>query len=293
MRKKDKGIIHIPVLLKELIAYLKPRPGQSFIDATAGLGGHAKAVLKKIRPTGRFLAIDRDPTAINYLKKTIFDKQFNAYLGNFKNLSEIVKKANFNEVDGIYFDLGLGSWQIEDESYGMSFEREGPLLMKYNKDEALKADARSIVEKWPKEKLTEILRTYGEVKRPHLIAERITNYRRLKPIKTTKDLVLATGVKDKKVLAKIFQAVRIAVNDELQNLKEALPQALEILKRGGRLAIISYHSGEDRIVKNFFRENERKGELKILTKKPIVAKDEEIKNNPRARSAKMRVAEKL
>lgn len=285
---------HIPVLCPELIRYLQPQANQDFIDATVGLGGHARAILRKIAPKGKVLGIDWDEKAIENLKFKIQNSKIKErlilFLGNFKNIKEIAEKRGFKEVSGIYFDLGLGSWQIEDERYGLSFQKEGPLDMRIGKKEF---SAKEIVNKWPKEKLTEIFRKYGQVRRPHQIAEKIIRERSKEPIRTTLDLVKATGIKNPSVLAKIFQALRIVVNDELENLKKALPLAISLLKKGGRLAVISYHSGEDRIVKNFLKEKQKEGILKILTKKPIRPTEEEIQKNPRARSAKLRAALKI
>jgi 16S rRNA (cytosine1402-N4)-methyltransferase len=285
---------HKSVLCSELIQYLDPKPGENFIDATIGMGGHARIVLSKTAPKGKILGIDWDSASLSELRGA--SHRLVTYLGNFKNLKEIVKETGFKNISGIYFDLGLGSWQIEDPLYGLSFQKEMPLSMKFqipNSKFQNNLTAKEIVNRWPREKLTEVFRKYGDVRRPHQIAEKIIQYREKKKIQSTLELKEATGIKNPKVLAKIFQALRIVVNDELENLKETLPQAVEVLKKGGRLAVISYHSGEDRIVKNFFREKQKQGMLKILTKKPVVPTQEEIRENPRARSAKLRVAEKI
>jgi 16S rRNA (cytosine1402-N4)-methyltransferase len=295
---------HKPVLCSELIQYLDPKPGQNFIDATIGMGGHARIILSKTAPNGKILGIDWDPTSLSELRGA--SQRLVTYLGNFKNLKEIIRETGFKNISGIYFDLGLGSWQIEDPYYGLSFQKEMPLSMKISnltfaqRASAAKAEsqisnltAKDIVNKYPEKELTKIFREYGEVRRPHQIAEKIIQYREKKQIQSTLELKEATGVKNPKVLAKIFQALRIVVNDELENLKEVLPQAVELLKKGGRVAVISYHSGEDRIVKNFFRQKQKQGTLKILTKKPVIPTQEEIRENPKARSAKLRVAEKI
>jgi len=283
-------MVHIPVLTSELIQYLKPKPNQNFIDATVGLGGHAKIVLSKTAPAGKVLGIDWDPASLSELRRTSPTPRLITYLGNFKNLKEIVQQTGFSDISGIYFDLGLGSWQIEDESYGLSFQKDALLDMRIVKTGLL---AQEIINKWSEKELCQIFRDYGQVRRPHQIAEKIIRERQRQPILSTLQLVKATGVKNPGVLAKIFQALRIVVNRESENLKEALPEALEILKKGGRLVVISYHSGEDRIVKNFFKEKQKEGILKIVTKKPVVPSEQEVRENPRARSAKLRAALKI
>jgi len=241
---------HIPVLLNELIHYLNSKPNQNFIDATAGFGGHLKEILKKTAPKGKVLAIDYDLQAVNHLQSAISNERLAIRHGNFKNIEQIVRETRFKNINGIYFDLGFGSWQIEDEKYGFSFEKDMPIDMRLNS----------------KEKLTEIFRKYGEIRKPHQIAEKIVQSRTKKPIETTLQLVETTGVHNKKVLAKIFQSLRITVNDEIENLKKALPKGWEILNPKGKMAVIAFHSIEDRIVKNFGKQ------YRFLNKKPYSKK---------------------
>ena len=216
---------------------------------------------------------------------------------NFKNLKQITEEHGVYPVHGILFDLGLSSWQIEESGRGFSFKKDEPLKMAFG-DQSLTAE--EIINKWPEEALSEIFSKYGEERYSKKIAKKIIEERKIRPITTTFHLLeiikKATPYSKTKrgqinrVTARIFQSLRIVVNDELENLKQGLEQALEILKPGGRLVVISFHSLEDRIVKNFFRENKS---LEILTKKPITAAEKEIKNNPRSRSAKLRAAIKI
>ena len=293
----SKIMNHKSVLTSELIRFLKPKTNQNFIDATVGMGGHALAILSKTAPQGRILGIDWDGLALRRLAHSqpelIKEKRLILYQDNFKNLKEIAEKTGFSKVSGIYFDLGLGSWQIEDAVYGLSYQKDVPLDMRMSGQCFFKVSAREIINQYSEKELTEIFRDYGEVRKPHQIARKIVQGREKKMIGSTLQLVKITGVKNPAVLAKIFQALRIAVNDELENLNKVLPDAVSILEKGGKLAVISYHSGEDRIVKNFLREQQKEGILKILTKKPVVPSEGEVKENPRARSAKMRMAEKI
>ncbi|MFH1427961.1 MAG: 16S rRNA (cytosine(1402)-N(4))-methyltransferase RsmH [Patescibacteria group bacterium] len=372
---------HTPVMLKEVIKYLDPYPGQYFIDCTLGGGGYTFALAEKIGPTGKVVAIDLDQLAIANAKNIISsqpDLKDNCYTlktrgviknnkfyndhqikenkktfacalfatpdllaqsggrvvglaegnniilvhENFKNLSKIVKdlytkkKIQSLEFNGIVFDLGLSSAQLQDRTRGFSFQQTGPLDMAFGQVKNNKRSTSDIVNNWPVKELEHILREYGEERFARLIAQAIISKRKIKPIKTTEELVkiIEEAVPKKFQYQKIhpatrsFQALRIATNDELNNLEVALAEANNLLKVSGKLIVISYHSLEDRIVKNFFKKESKdclcpptaiicqcghQANLKIITKKVIKASDEEIKNNPRARSAKMRVAVKL
>lgn len=280
--------MHISVLLNEVIRYLDPKPGENFIDCTIGEAGHSLAILEQTKPDGKVLGIDTDLDSLNRIKPQ--DRLILVH-GNFKDLKKIVQEKNFQPVNGILFDLGLSSWQIEESGKGFSFKRDEPFLAK----------TETILNQWSEQELFRIFKEYGEERYSRRIAKRIINERRIKPIKTTFQLSevikkAAPYSKTKpacrrgrrgrvdRMAARIFQALRIVVNDELENLKQGLEQALEILKPGDRLVVISFHSLEDRIVKNFFRNNN----LEILTKKPVRPTEIEIKNNPRSRSAKLR-----
>lgn len=294
---------HKPVLLEEVLEYLKVKKGEKYIDATAGGGGHTQAILKL---GGKILAIDCDPEAVkaarDYLASACPPGKHSFWRlvsGNFKDLKEIAKKEGFSEVAGILFDLGVSSYQLETEGRGFSFRADGPLDMRM--DPNLKVTAADLINGLNKGELNEIFSKFSQEHYSRRLAEAICQSRRLRPIRTTGELVaviekaLPGKAKRKRKIhpaTRVFQALRIVVNDELNNLKEALPQAQDLLKPKGRLAIISFHSGEDRIVKQFFKDKENINQLRIITKKPIRPTLEEIKENPRSRSAKLRVAEK-
>jgi len=288
--------MHQSVLLKEVLEYLNPQPGQNFIDCTIGLAGHALPIAQKILPYGKILGIELDKQVLKKIGPAVAQQE-NIILkqGNFAHLEKIVEQVNFRLINGILFDLGMSSWQIEESGRGFSFQKEEPLLMSYQ-EKGLTAE--EIINQWPEEDLAKILKEYGQERYARQIVKRIEQIRQTQPIKTTKQLVeivaWATPARyhHQRIhwATRTFQALRIAVNDELNNLSKALPQAKDLLEKNGSLAIISFHSLEDRIVKNFFREAAQKGYLKILTKKPISPSQEEITFNPRSRSAKLRVA---
>jgi len=307
--------MHIPVLQNEVLEYLAPKPNDNFIDCTLNGGGHTKAILEKTAPKGKVLGIDADPEIIRNLKLEIrnLEKRIIPVCDNFANLKEIIKQTKFGQVSGILFDLGMSSWQLEESGRGFSYRASGgsegkdetkgfialrkkePLDMRYSILTPLTAE--KILNYWSVAEIEKVLREYGEERFSSRIAQRILEERKVRPISNTSQLVeiIRQAVPPKFQHQKIhlatrtFQALRIQVNDELNNLKNALPQAAEALSKGGRLAVISFHSLEDRIVKNFFKSQE----LKILTKKPITPGFKEIKINSRARSAKLRAAEKI
>jgi len=307
---------HVPVMMDEVIKFLDPKPNQNFVDCTLGGGGHAFAVLERIAPNGRLLGIDVDAEAIAaivhnpsctspYLKGRtgeVTDRLMTVQ-SNFRNLATIVKEQKFGPVQGILLDLGFSSSTLE-RGRGFSFEKDEILDMRFDTTRGIRA--AEIVNGWNQQQLTELFEEYGEEKLAREIANAIVEVRKKKAIVTTEQLATIVveayrqKLHSKKEMpwiggihpaTKTFQALRIEVNDELGALQEVLPQAVGVLAVGARLAVIAFHSLEDRIVKQFFREwpDEK---LRILTKKPVTASDEEIKNNPRARSAKMRVVEK-
>ena len=299
--------MHIPVLQKEVLKYLDPKPNQNFIDTTIGKGGHALAILERISPKGRILGIDWSPELIQDLKIKIQKAELKSNLtlvcDNFANLKEIVKRERFLAVSGILFDLGMSSWHLTEAGRGFSFLKNESLDMRYSPQNPLTAE--KIVNYWSKSEMEKILREYGEERFAKKIAEKIIEVRKSKPIKTTSQLVEIIkkavpsryhtrfgGYPKIHFATRTFQALRINVNDELNNLEKAFPQALEILKPGGRLVVISFHSLEDRIVKNFYQDSGLSG-LKVLTRKPVRPQKEEIKINPRSRSAKLRACQKF
>ena len=290
-------VFHQPVLLNEAIKLLNIKKERKYIDATVGGGGHAEAVLKT---GGRVLGIDWDPEAVRYakeyLKKACPDTSWKITRGNFANLEEIAKKEGFGKVFGILFDLGVSSYQLKTSERGFSFQKDASLDMRM--DPRLAITAADLLKVLSKKQLNVLFTRFAQEKRARAIADAIVRARRIKPIETTKELVdLVTSVYGgkRKIRAihpatKVFLALRIVVNSELENLKVVLSQALDLLKPNGRLVVISFHESEDRIVKRFLK-NEKK--IQILTKKPITPSEEEIRINPRSRSAKLRAGEKI
>lgn len=286
---------HTPVLLRQTIDNLKIKRGGQYIDATLGGGGHAAAILKI---GGKILGIDCDPEAIKAARKHLAsacpDTFWRLAQGNFKDLRQIAEDNGFGKVNGILFDLGVSSHQLETAERGFSFNLEGPLDMRM--DPALEVTATDLVNGLTKNELEELFKKFGDERASWKIAEAIVSARKLRPIETCGQLVNIVGAGRGSRLhpaTRVFQALRMAVNDELNNLSQALPQAADLLRPEGRLAVISFHSGEDRIVKNFLKDQKGKGNLIIINKKPIKATTEEIVANPKSRSAKLRVAQKL
>jgi 16S rRNA (cytosine1402-N4)-methyltransferase len=292
-------IMHIPVLLNEVIKLLDPKENENFIDATLGEGGHTLALLQKTSPAGKVLGIDLDPEILEIAHRKLhaFGERLILANNNFKNLEEIIADNKFKEISGIVFDLGMSSRDIDEAGRGFSFLKDEPLLMNFGSDTMLTAE--HIVNGWPESELEKIIRLYGEEKFSRQIARAIIARRIVKPIKTTFDLVEVIENATPNFYhhgrihpaTRTFQALRIAVNDELNSIQKGLEASLKILSSGAKIAVISFHSLEDRIVKNFFRDN--KNTLKILTKKPVVPAQVEVLNNPRARSGKLRVAQKI
>lgn len=308
---------HVPVLLDEAIHYLNPKADGKFIDCTLGGGGHTEAMLKRVFPKGKVLAIDLDPSAIEaaYDKVSKFSKSIILVKDNFKNLKQIADVHKFNKVDGILLDLGLSAGQLQDHYRGFSFLAEGKLDMRFGG--AGSVTAEEIVNAYGQQDLAEIFKDFAEERLAKPIAHKIVEVRQKTKITSPQQLLdIVTDVYKKfyhgkskiNPATKIFQALRIAVNEELENLDKVLPPAVQLLAKGGRLVVISYHSLEDRIVKQFFKQEIRdcicppeipvcqcnhKASLKLVVKKPIGPTAEEIINNPSARSAKLRVAEKI
>lgn len=311
---------HIPVLLHEVISLLDPKPGKKYIDATIGMAGHAQEIVNR---GGIVLGIDADPSVIAQLQAR---DEFQVVQGNFSDLKQIAGETRFMGIDGILFDLGLGTHQLDDPARGFSFQKPGPLDMRYDQKSEILPDgqgsrrsetAADVVNFYSEKDLVRIFYQYGEEKRfGKRIARAVIDCRKLGSIKTTtelfelikKTLPANFSFRAGDIARRIFQSLRIAVNDELLNLEKGLQQALDLLLPKGKLAVISFHSLEDRIVKNFFIKEakdclcppsfpvcrcEAEARLRILTKKPITAAEPEIKINSRAKSAKLRVAEKL
>lgn len=289
---------HKPVLLQKTIDLLQVKPGQKYIDATLGGGGHTGKILDAL---GVVLGIDQDQDAIDHVSQNINNKNLVLAKGNFVNLEEIAHSKGFKKVLGILFDLGVSSHQIDTPKRGFSFLTNGPLDMRMDKDSSLTAEY--LVNVLGKGELYELFNRLGQESHANAISGAISSARRVKAIKTTDELLEVIGKAhgyreelsdfDKnKIGQKVFQALRIAVNNELENLEKALPQAVRLLEKGGRIVVISFHSLEDRIVKNTFKEFKRQGLGEIITEKPIEPDALEIKENSRSRSSKLRVFER-
>jgi 16S rRNA (cytosine1402-N4)-methyltransferase len=303
--------VHVPVLLDEVIAGLQPQRGGYFVDCTVGLGGHAAAILEKISPPGRLLGIDADPEAIKLSQDKLSDygEAVTLVNDNFVNLEAICGRYHFHPVDGILFDLGVSSLQLDTAERGFSFHLDAPLNMRFDPGQELTAS--DIVNSFSEQELAKLIGKYGEERHSRRIARYIVQNR---PIATTVELASLVEQASSGKRAKIhpatrtFMALRIAVNSELQNLELALKQTINLLRPGGRLTVISYHSLEDRIVKQFMRYAAssclcppgtvicRCGHvptLKLISRKVIKPTSLEIESNPRSRSSKLRIAERL
>lgn len=300
-------------MLKEVLEALRVQPGGRYVDCTVGQGGHASGILKRSCPGGQLLGIDIDPQAIKAAQSTLkwYDGSFLLVNENFKNLKEVCHSHNFYPVHGILFDLGMSSLQIADDSRGFSFQSDAPLDMRFSPTQELTAD--EIINKFSEEELARLIWDYGEDHMSRRIAKQVVQNR---PIRTTSELagVISRAVKVKREKRRIhpatktFQALRIAVNREIENLMVALGQAIEMLGNGGRLVVISFHSLEDRPVKEFMKRESKDcicppgapvctcghtASLRLIGKGVFKPADEEIRMNPRSRSARMRVAERI
>jgi 16S rRNA (cytosine1402-N4)-methyltransferase len=296
---------HQPVLLQETIAGLVNNLDGVYVDVTFGGGGHAREILKKLSKNGKLFGFDQDKEAA---KNAMQDSRFQFVQSNFKHLKKYLQFYKTYPVDGILCDLGVSSHQFDEPVRGFSYRFDGKLDMRMDTNKGTTAE--EIVNTYPNQKLAKLLYAYGEVKNAHKIAALIEKARQINPIQTTcalSEIVMPALPKGKenKTLSQIFQALRIEVNAEMEALQSLLEQSAEALNTGGRVAIISYHSLEDRMVKNFFKTGNVEGKLnkdfygnpltpfRLITKKAIVPTEEEIEQNPRARSAKLRIAEKV
>lgn len=309
---------HTPVLLKEAIDYLNIKPGDTVIDGTLGGAGHAQEILKRIQPAGFLLGFDLDPAAVAASRARLLkiSKNYKLINDNFAKIEIYGKQLEFlSKVSAILLDLGVSSYEIRDAGRGFSFQKPDELLdLRLNPNSSL--TAADILNSYREEEITEILKEYGEEPLAKIISRRVCFHRKTKKIEKVSDLlkIVAEAYAGKRKPKKIheatrtWQALRIAANDELYNLKHFLPAAIKLLKPGGRLAIISFHSLEDRIVKHYFQQESKdclcspemplcqcghKKQIKILTKKPITPSNKEIVKNPQSRSAKLRAIAKL
>ena len=307
---------HTPVLLNECIELLDIKPDGLYVDGTLGMGGHSEAILERLGPGGRLIGLDRDETAIKRAGARLgcFGERFTAVHANFRNVAEVLAELGAGKADGMLFDIGVSSPQLDETERGFSYMTDAPLDMRMDASDSM--DAWFVVNRWPEEKIYRILRDYGEERHASRIANAIARARSEKEISTTLELVdviksamPAAALREKQHPAKrSFQAIRIAVNDELTAVSGMMDSAPDCLAVGGRLAVISFHSLEDRIVKNAIQARENGctcpreapvctcgfvRTLKSVTRKPVTATGEELENNPRSRSAKLRVAERV
>ena len=307
---------HTPVMQREVVESLRLRPGGIYVDGTVGGGGHAFEILRETSPNGLLIGIDVDDDALRESEERLklFGKRKIIMKGNFADINTILEKLNIKGVDGILLDLGVSSYQLKTADRGFSFSMNATLDMRM--DQSRGASAYDIVNTFPEKELVRIIKDYGEEIMAERIVKAISFRRKVTPIKTTADLAdiivraLPSRFRPKKIhpATRTFQAIRIYVNSELLNLYNAIDRSIDVLKKSGRFSIISFHSLEDRIVKNCFRSWEkgcicppdipvctchRKAKLKVLTKKPVTPESSEIESNPNARSAKLRTAERI
>ena len=312
----DVAFGHRPVLLDECMEGLAIRPGGIYLDGTLGRAGHSWEIVRRLNAGGRLIGLDRDETALEAARQRLapYADRVTLVHSNFSRVAEVLDELGIPAVDGMLFDLGVSSPQLDDAQRGFSYMHDAPLDMRMDRTAGL--TARTVVNEWSYEELRRILYEYGEERYAPQIAAAIERVRTDRPIETTLELVdiirsamPASALREKQHPAKrSFQAIRIAVNDELGAVRQGMEAAIDHLKPGGRLAVITFHSLEDRIVKNVFQDAAkgctcppsfpvcvcgRKPKIRILTKKPIIATREEVEENPRSRSAKLRVAERV
>ena len=301
----QEPVYHIPALLEECLEGLNISPNGTYVDVTFGGGGHSRGIIENLGEEGRLFSFDQDSDAE---KNIIDDKRFTFVKSNFRFLKNFMQYHNVDEVDGIIADLGVSFHHFDEADRGFSFRFDGKLDMRMNRRGG--KSASEIINRYPEDKIADILYYYGEMRNARRIASAIVKRRENKSIETTSDFLfvikdLVNPKQEKKELAQIFQALRIEVNDEMASLKTMLMQSAKILKPGGRMVVLTYHSLEDRIVKDFFKFGNFEGKaekdffgrviapLKQVNNKVIIPSEEEIERNPRSRSAKLRIAEKL
>ena len=305
---------HTPVLLNEVISGLNPQPGQNFIDGTVGGGGHTQALLAATAPNGHVWAFDRDAAALASTRQRLqsFSHRLTLIHDSYSQLANYVRSADIPHLDGVLLDLGLSSNQLADTTRGFSFQTDGILDLRFDTSQGI--TAADVLNTYPIGELEELFRDYGQEPQARALAQAIVTSRQTRPFVKTHDLleivaqVKGAGQRRHHPATLVWQALRLAVNHELGELVKGLEAALEVLSPGGRLAVISFHSGEDRIVKDFFRRSSRncicppeipvcrcdhKASLKILNNKPMMAQADELKSNPRARSARLRIIQKI
>jgi len=292
---------HVPVMLAEVLEHLKLRSGQTIVDGTAGGGGHAAEILNRIRPGGRLILLDRDRGACERLIARfgrVGDVRY--FHANVADIDQVLAEAGLDRIDGALLDLGISSLQLADPQRGFSFERPGPLDMRFDRSEG--PTAEEIVNRWPADRLASLFREYGDQPFSRRIARAIVEARRREPIRRTDELarIIAGAVpgpwRGRKRIhpaTQAFMAIRIFINDELKSLDAFFDKIFRYLNPGGRVVVIAFHSGEDRIVKARLREAASSGWVRLPVAKPIAPTPEEVARNPRSRSARLRVAERL
>jgi len=289
---------HVPVLVEEVMSFLRCEPGRTYVDATLGGGGHASEILQRTAPDGVAIGMEWDEDALSEARKVLmpFGDRVKIFRENFIRLPDLMKAES---ADGILLDLGLSSMQLDKEGRGFSFRGDSPLDMRM--DQRTAQTAADLVNRFSSEELEYIISHYGEERWARRIAKAIVQEREREPIRTTQALrkvvyrAIPKRFHSRRIdpATRTFQALRIKVNEELENLRKILDTGWKILRRGGRMCVISFHSLEDRMVKETFRTLEKEGEMRILTKKPVTPSEEERKRNPRSRSAKLRCAERI
>ena len=288
--------IHVPVMLDEIVAWLDPQPGQTLVDGTLGAGGHTRALAERIGPTGLVVSFDRDPAALDAAERNLAGMCVKLAHSDFRDLALVLRQLDLDCVDGVVLDLGLSSDQLADSERGFSFDTDGPLDLRFNTTTG--APAWQLLERLTAERLADIIYQYGEERFSRRIARKIVERRETDPVRTAGELAdlvrrCVPRSRDSERIdpaTRTFQALRIAVNDELGSLEKVLRDLPQCVRVDGRVAIISFHSLEDRLVKESFRDDPR---WEVLTKKPLRASDDETERNPRSRSAKMRVAKRI
>jgi len=296
---------HTPVMVDEVVTLLAPPLGGRVIDATVNGGGHARALLERLGPEGRLLGLDRDPSVLAELRRTAAEEVNRGRLllvtASFARIAEVALAEGLPPADAVLFDLGISSYHLESSGRGFSFEREEPLDLRFDVSDPNLPSAAELLRRLPTDELARIFHTYGEERYARRIARHIGRARARHPLRTAVDLrdcvldALPGPARryGRRSVARVFQALRIVANAELDAVEHALPQVPRLLRPGGRVAVLSFHSLEDRIVKGFFRSAARGGELIVVTKKPLRPGAAEVARNPRARSARLRVAERV
>lgn len=297
------GAYHVPVMLEEVLDYLKLAPGQTIVDATLGTGGHAEEILKRITPGGRLIGLDRDENSLAIARDRLapFKESTEFVHANFSDLDTVLAKLGINKIDGIVFDLGISTYQLRDAQRGFSFQEDGPLDMRL--DQSSYICAHDLLNSLDENEISQMLWNFGQERWHNRIAHLLVNARASEPIATTKQLanlvMRAIPHRYRKSYYRIhpatrtFQAVRIAVNRELEILESTVKKAVELLQKQARICVISFHSLEDRAIKHTFRALKVDGLINIITAKPLTPKDSEIEANPSSRSSKFRVAERI